>query len=338
MNLTLLPKSAFIACLLILFSASFNASTNFETDNNFNLSEDVCSSNPIILCPQFVWLKPTESTHPDRTGYPDVFPGGPDCETPTLDYYDERNVINLCHIVINRVWIARDPNNAALFDTCHQTIKQVDEEAPVFNNRPEDITVYATTANCRTQVSWDMPEIYDNVLIDYITIIGEHKGQTFEAENGGFYKEGITTVTYTIVDLCTNTTTYSFTINVMCAACHIKWPMDACLPVGSDISPSVLGYAESYSGNVDCGNADINYRDIMRETSCNGAMVYYRVWSAFFDQMPGQEYSCMQRIELKDESEITLSDCPADVIVVNNFTPAVWEEPTASNGANVVYI
>ena len=75
-----------------------------------------------------------------------------------------------------------------------------------------------------------------------------------------------------------------------------------------------------------------------QETGCNGAMVFLRGWSATFAEMPDFRYSCSQRIELKDDTEILLSDCPADVVVANNFTPAHWEEPTASNGANTVYL
>ena len=327
-----------LSLLCLLSIKNFASENNDRTDTCTEENYDMCDTPPLISCPPFVWLKPTESTHPSRTGVPVVEPGAPGCGEPIVIYRDSEEIINLCHIIITRTWFAIDPDNATIFDTCHQTIKQVDEEAPVITNVPDDITIFANRSNCRSMVTWAEPTTFDNVLLDDIVVTGENNGQVFVANNGGMFDEGITTITYRATDICTNFTEKSFTITVLCADCHIICPDDVCIDVDSDISPSALGFAQSYSGNVDCGTADIDFDDIMVETSCNGAMVYLRAWTATFSEMPDIRYSCRQRIELKSESEILLSACPPDVVVETNFTPAYWIAPTASNGANTVFL
>ena len=338
MKYTLPTRFILLALLCFLSKNNFASSTNNPADNCSEESYDMCDTPPFISCPPFVWIKPTESSDPSRTGEPVVQAGAPGCGEPIVIFRDSRDIINLCHITITRTWLAIDPNNSAIFSTCEQTIKQIDEEDPVITNVPEDITVFANRSNCRSMVIWDDPDIFENVLLDDIVITGERNGQVFSVNNGDLFSEGVTTITYRATDICTNFAEASFTITVLCADCHLVCPDDVCIDVGSDISPNVLGFAEAYSGNVDCGQADIDFSDIMIETGCNGAMVFLRGWSATFAEMPDFRYSCSQRIELKDDTEILLSDCPADVVVANNFTPAHWEEPTASNGANTVYL
>lgn len=339
MHSTLFQNAILVATIFMLYGTQLKAADDSKlTNSKFNLSETVCDQAPRIYCPPFVWLKPTEENGPDRTGYPTVDPGGPDCSEPIVDFYDETIIINSCHKIITRIWIATNPDYPDLIDTCHQTIKQVDEEAPMIMNGPGDLMVYADRANCRSFVDWEDLVIYDNVLLLSVEITGERNNQTFELGPGDYFDEGVTKVTYTATDYCGNIATYMFTVTIMCAECHIDCPDNACVPIGSDISPDVLGYAVSYQGNMNCGNATIDYHDMMIETGCNGAMIYWRVWSAEFETMPGFEYTCMQTIELKNDSEINLSECPEDIVVANNFTEVHWADPSASNGANIVYL
>lgn len=331
-----LKRKTLLAIVLLCASINFLSAENLENKDVNN--EDICNSVPFLECPPFVWLKPIESDDPSRTGYPVTEPGGPGCSDPIVTYYDDVFIINSCHLVITRIWRAEDPNNPALFDTCHQTIKVVDEEAPVISNPPEDIMIYTNRPGCKEMVTWEYPEIYDNSALDYVEYIAEYNGQTFEVKNGDKFSEGITEVTLTAYDFCGNISSHSFIVNIMCAQCHVECPEDACLPVGSDISPDVLGYASSYSGNVNCGLAEIDFIDIIMETGCNGKMKYMRIWEAEFETMPGFIYNCAQMIELKNETEISLHNCPTDIVIQNNFTPVHWETPVASNGNNLVML
>ena len=157
-------------------------------------------------------------------------------------------------------------------------------------------------------------------------------------QEGDFFEEGVHEITLTAYDFCGNISSYEFIIDIMCARCHVSCPDDACLPVGSDISPDVLGYASSYTGNVNCGNAEIDFTDVIMETGCDGKMKYMRVWEAEFETMPGFIYNCVQQIELKNDTEIALHNCPGDLVIANNFTPVNWEQPTATNGNIITYL
>jgi len=332
-----LKRNTFVSLILLCISLNFlTASTdsNIETNN----SEEACNFKPTLSCPPFVWLKPIESDDPSRTGTAQAFPGGPGCDQPNVSYYDEVQIINSCHLIITRIWRAEDPNNPSLFDTCHQTIKVVDEEAPVITYPPDDIMIYTNTVSCKARASWLNPEIFDNNLLDYFEYTDHFNGQNSVVKNGDFFEEGVHEITLTAYDFCGNISSHKFIIDIMCARCHVSCPDDACLPVGSDISPDVLGYASSYTGNVNCGAAEIDFTDVIMETGCNGKMKYLRVWEAEFETMPGFIYNCVQEIELKNETEIALHNCPGDLVIENNFTPVYWEYPTATNGNIITYL
>jgi hypothetical protein len=338
MYTTLLPKFTALV-ILCLFAIHIKANPNtIKHNSKTEIDNEVCDIIPTISCPPFVWIKPTEISDPSRTGEPVVDPGGLTCNDPIVTFRDEVEIINLCHIITTRTWFAINPDNPALFSSCTQTIKQVDEEAPVISNVPEDITIFANRSNCRSMVFWEEPSIFENVLLDDIVVTGVNNGQQFIANNGGLFDQGVNTITYTATDICTNFATASFTITVICADCHIVCPPDVCSPIGSDVSIAALGSATGYSGNVDCGTVDIQSTDIMMQTGCRGAMLFSRVWTGEFSEMPNTQFSCTQRIELKDDTEITLTNCPEDIVVDNNFTAVFWDDPRFSNGSNTITI
>lgn len=333
MQNTLLKK--YICCFFLLsLTICLYGKTLIEIDP----PKEICSSAPTMQCPSTVWLKPNGNSLPDRTGMPTVQSGSSDCLEPIITYTDEVEIINSCHRNITRTWRAEAPEDPSLFTICVQTIKMIDEINPTVGNPPQNITRYTNSGGCRQAVSWPSLEIFDNYIIDYIDITGTRNGLTFPVENGGMFDEGITVVTYTIVDFCANVTIVSFEVNIMCATCFVECPPNACLPVGSDVSPDVLGYATSFSGNENCGSATFEYEDMMLETGCNGVSTSVRMWSAVFQTMPNLEFTCSQRIELKDENELTIYNCPEDINVRNAFTPVYWEDPVALNGSEITYL
>lgn len=300
----------------------------------------MCSSAPKIQCPSLVWLKPNESSDPSRTGMATAQPGSADCLDPIITYSDDLEIINGCHRVITRTWRAEAPEDPSLFVTCVQTIKLIDEIAPSITELPQDIIKYTNSGQCQQTIVWQNPVISDNYLIDFITITGERNGDVFPVENGDMFQEGLTVVTYTVYDFCGNISSASFNITIMCASCFIECPENACLPIGSDVSPDSIGYATSYSGNVNCGEAIFDYQDMLLETGCNGVSTSIRLWSAVFETMPNLEFTCAQRIELKDENELQIFNCPEDFNVKNSYTPVYWEDPVAIHGdnSNITYL
>jgi len=303
-----------------------------------NSNSEMCSTAPKLQCSPFTWLKPSESTDPDRTGIPTVQPGSTDCLEPILSFTDEVEIINSCNQIITRTWRAEAAEDPSLFVTCIQTIQLIDETQPTIENVPENITRYTNSGSCLQSVSWPELNIFDNYVIDYIEITGTRNGVTSTIKNGNMFEEGVTTVTYTVVDFCANVTSVSFEVNIMCASCFIECPPNACLPVGSNVSPDSLGYATNFAGNVNCGEADFTFEDMMIETGCNGVSTSLRLWSAVFETMPNLEFTCAQRIELKAENELKIYNCPEDINVRNAFTPVYWEDPVALNGSEITYL
>ena len=303
-----------------------------------NDTYSMCTSQPVMQCPPFVWLKPNESIDPDRTGIASVQPGSVDCLEPILTYSDEVETINSCHEVITRTWLAEDPQDPSLYTTCVQTIKRIDEENPIIENSFEDITMYTNNAACEQPVTWEEPNIYDNYAVDFIVITGIRNGTIFPVFNGFPFEEGITEVSYAVYDFCGNVSEATFTVNIMCASCSIECPSNVCLPVGSDVSPDSIGFAVANSDNVNCGMMSLDYQDMVLETGCDGAGTSLRIWSAVFETMSHMEFTCAQTIEIKDDSELVIYGCPEDINVQNAYTRVHWEDPVALNGSYITYL
>ncbi len=332
-----------LVCLLL--SLIFNTSTfAYNTSTVAEPLADDCNQVPLIYCPAFVWLKPSESAHPNRTGYAVAEAGSTGCSAPIVTYRDEIYVINDCHKVYTRIWTATDPNNSALTDTCHQTIKQVDEEAPVFLAPQDDLVIYTDnmdlqTSTCQAQVYWTYPRVSDNHLLQRIEITSKFNGQETNLRSGSIFPAGVTTVTYTAFDFCGNFTTMEFTVNVMCADCHISCPADFVGDLNADISPAVIGNPTAYSGNTNCGTlTNTFFEDELVATGCNDQSTTLRTWFGTYSSMPSRLFSCQQKITLQDMSAIVLYDCPSDINIVDNFTPVHWKEPiaVASDNANIL--
>jgi len=312
-------------------------------DTSASKTEDSCNTTPTISCPAFVWLKPSESSHPNRTGYATAHPGSPTCEQPIVTYSDEIYIINACHKVYTRTWTATDPSNPLLSTSCTQEIKQVDEEAPIFATAQDDIIIYSNATDlaspvCSEQVTWPYPQVYDNHLLQSVTQTITHNGVVVDLASGSIFPAGITTVEYLAYDFCGNYSSISFTISVMCADCHLSCPSDITIGLNDDSSPAAVGSPLAYSGNMNCGTlSNTYYLDEVTDGGC-GNKIVHRTWYGNFINMPNKTFSCKQTITIQDNSAITLYNCPQDLNVVDNFTKAQWPEPiaVASDNANIL--
>ena len=340
MGYTLKPFLMLVCIVLLAFSTS---AYGLDSSESHSPEMEMCNQKPILNCPPFVWIKPSESAHPNRTGFPVVSPGGANCGQPIVSFEDEIEIINNCNRIYTRIWTAVDPDNPSLMDTCHQTIKQIDEEDPVFTAFPSDRVIYTDnmtpgTINCSTVVRWSTPRVFDNHLVVSLDFVVERNGVEVDLDRGDFFPEGLYTITYTAFDFCGNFSTVSFTIDILCADCHISCPDDVCVDIGSDLSPQALGVASAFSGNMNCGMLSPSFTDREILGQCQGQMTIERLWTGQFANMPQETFSCTQRIEVKDMSAVQLFNCPADINVANNFVPVHWADPIAvsSNNANVI--
>jgi hypothetical protein len=94
-------------------------------------------------------------------------------------------------------------NNTA---SCSFLITVNDNEAPVINSCPANITVPANNAGCTALVNWTAPTATDNCASPSLTS---------NYNSGSVFPIGTTTVTYTASDISNNSTTCSFNVTVV---------------------------------------------------------------------------------------------------------------------------
>lgn len=87
---------------------------------------------------------------------------------------------------------------------CSFNVTVLDNELPVINNCPSDITI-TTGGNCNQIANWTTPTIIDNCTA---VLVGSHN-------SGDSFPLGITTVTYAATDAAGNTAICNFNINIV---------------------------------------------------------------------------------------------------------------------------
>ncbi len=287
-----------------------------------------CSTPPVIQCPANYSGCPSGNYTPAVTGSATATAGSAICGTPIVTHSDVIISTGSCSgsKVVERTWTATDPNDATLVSTCVQTITLADTTNPTISNCPSNITVTGDAA-CNAAVTWSAPTVSDNCGSVNITP-NYYSGHTFS--------QGTTTVTYTATDDCGNTSTCSFTVTVNCPppSCTtppvINCPGDATVCLTSSLSPSILGNPVVTVG-PNCPNPTIGHTDVITSTGpCAGAKVIVRTWTA---TIPGTNLSssCDQVINVDDEIAPVILNCPANITVADNTTPATWVEPTATD-------
>ena len=85
------------------------------------------------------------------------------------------------------------------------TILVIDDEDPVLDQIPADITVSNESGSCGAVVEWLEPSVSDNCHADI---------PSPSSENGGFYPVGTTEISYTVTDTSGNSVSASFMITV----------------------------------------------------------------------------------------------------------------------------
>ena len=280
----------------------------------------------VLDCPPPFFGCPNTSINPTTTGFA-TLATNVSCDVE-ITFTDADVSQNGCagSREIDRTWTAtRTVDGATTF--CVQRISLQDNQAPIINNCPSDIRVSAEP-NCLATVSWTPPSASDNCAIaSFSSNFGS---------NSGVFELGQHTVTYTAVDNCGNITTCSFLVIVEGGCCTDDVIL-SCPPVftgcpGSSLEPSVTGMATS-SGTADCP-VDITFTDaVVSSGPCTGETVIDRTWVAT-RVSDGLAESCVQRINLIDDVDPILSNCPTGITVTadNGCQATVtWTAPTATD-------
>ncbi len=310
------------------------------TDNCGNMSvcsftvtviDNCCKQVPNIQCPADVNSCPAASIDPSVTGSATASYANPQgCKNPTITFTDVQNGSS-CNMVITRTWRATNPDDATLFATCIQTIRMTDSSLPVMSNCPSNITI-AADQTCSAKVSWTPPTATDNCGIQSLT--GSHNP-------GDLFPIGVTTVRYTVVDVCGNSSVCSFTITVTGSCCN-QTPRITCPPAfiscpTASIDPANTGRPiASYDNAQGCAVPTLTYTDVISGTECNRTIL--RTWRATNPSDASLFAICEQRITLVDNTNPIIMNCPSNITVNSDGSCKArvnWAPPMAMDGCGI---
>jgi hypothetical protein len=308
-----------------------------ETTCSFEVTvvDNCCNKPPSIECPADFEACPKADTDPDVAGRPVVTKAHPSCGEPGVSFSDTTISSGPCpnEEVIQRTWIASDPNDPTLADTCIQMIVLKDDEAPIFWECPADTTV-SPNDDCIAIVAWTPPVADDNCGLVSVTSTHE-PGDTFQI--------GTTTVTYVAVDACGNDTMCTFDITVTDECCQlpptIDCPADFSGCPGFDISPDFIGRPRVQKSSDFCDDPVVTFVDDTISTGpCAGGVIIERTWTAVIPNRPSLMASCVQMITLEDTQAPVLTNCPKDTVVSpNEDCQAIvsWTRPGISDNCGI---
>ncbi len=212
--------------------------------------------------------------------------------------------------------------------TCSFTVTVNDNELPVINNCPSNISVGTDPGVCNAVVSWTVPTVSDNCPM--ASLSSTHA-------SGSTFSVGTHTVVYTATDMSGNTKTCSFTVTVSdnqfptitCPANNMK---------GVDEGKcfyTVVGTIQDPTGvNDNCGVASVSYTLSGATTGSGSNSLAGKVlnkgvttvtWKVTDNN--GNMTTCSFTIDVKDLEPPKIT-CPPDVMVIT--APGQCSVPASS--------
>jgi hypothetical protein len=180
----------------------------------------VCNVPPVLTCPAPVTNLCLGADISLTALGSAVASSGANCSATNIVFTDQTISQSNCNREIRRTFIATYVSGSNLTSSCTQTISMSDNLPPVLLNCPSDIVV----SNASTVVTWTPPTATDQCGAATITS-NFNPGTTFP--------NGITTVVYTAVDGCGNSSTCSFNV-VVNANSSITCPDNIVFTCGSN--------------------------------------------------------------------------------------------------------
>ena len=210
-------------------------------------------------------------------------------------------------------WIVKDAANN--FDMCTVTVTVTDDELPMFENCPPDVTINADVDKCGANYNWADPVVSDNCGVDGLM-------QTGGMVSGSFFSVGTHTISYQATDENNNTNTCSFDITVN----DMQIPEISCpfqfLTQSADencewvVDGDLLDATAWDNCSIDDLTNDYNDGETLDgETFPLGATTV--TWTA--EDPSGNSISCSYIVTVVDDSAPTVATCPQDIVVDNDF-------------------
>lgn len=297
------------------------------------VQEACCNDTPSLTIPNDYVGCPNSSLDPSTTGMATGTISGANCGAPIITYTDVTSSNGDCNgeILIERTWTATNPNNSNASSSGIQWITLSDNDSPIITNCPTDITI-VSNANCMAVVTWPTPTAIDDCgLFSFAS----------NYTSGSSFSPGTTTVTYTAVDNCGNTSSCSFNITVVDNCCDgapiLQLPPNYSGCPGSSSDPSVTGTAVATLSGTGCGTPTVTYSDEVISSDDCGSVIK-RTWLATNPNFTNQRSAGTQTISLEDSSAPTISNCPSDITVMtdsNCLAVVSWTTPTAFDNCSI---
>ena len=322
---------------LIVYTATDACGNSKTCWFTVTVNDNCCNKPPVINCPAEYRGCPNTSILPATTGSATVAVGHVTCGNPILTYTDETIFTSNCSLRVNRKWLAVDPSNSSLRDSCYQIIDLSDRIVPTIHNCPANISL-DPNYDCTNNVNWTPPTVTDNCN-GAVTLNSNYLP-------GSSFPRGTTQVLYTATDACGNTSSCTFSVTITENCCD-RNPVITCPPSysacpSSSLDPSVTGTATALKGKPTCDQPVVTYRDsVLTNGPCTGAIKMIRIWTATDPRIPSLRAVCHQEIELKDNVSPRFSSTPPNQTIDADGDCEVevnWIPPTATDNCGVASI
>jgi hypothetical protein len=297
----------------VTYTATDNCGNVSTSSFDITVTCQACNTLPTITCPVNVVLCPGSSTDPAITGFASGNISGSNCSgAPNITFSDVIVTNITCNQTIERTWTATNPSDSNLSVSCVQVIQLVDTTAPVFTSFPTNISVSGTGNNCTANATWAVPVVSD--ACGNVTLTSSHN-------SGSLFSQGTTTVTYTATDGCGNTVSGSFVITVSCATCNtlptITCPANYVACPGTSSDPALTGFATGNISGPNCtGSPIVTFSDLNpTSTACPSAEFIERTWTATNPSNPNLVSTCIQTIQLVDNTPPVFTFVPSNIFV-----------------------
>ena len=326
-----------IGVTTVSYTATDDCGNTVTCNFTITVIDNSCMTPPTISCPADYTGCPSLSTDPSNTGSATGAAGSSNCAAPSITYTDVTTNPTGCTgaTTITRTWIATDPSNANLSNSCVQIIKLEDTLNP-WITCPADISLTSNDGN-PVVATWTEPTGQDNCVV--ASVISDYN-------SGAAFPVGTTTVTYDVTDGCGNTVHCNFTVTVIDNSCMtpptINCPADYYGCPSQSTDPSNTGSATGAAGSNNCAAPIITYTDVTTNpTGCTGAITITRTWTATDPSNASLSSTCVQIIELKDTTDPTIT-CPANITIDaaagSSSAVASWTVPTGGDNCGVASV
>jgi len=312
-----------------LFGVGITTVTYEASDVSGNVSS--CSFNveirdtlaPVIICPDDMVIPP-DSGFCIATVFFDLPVITDNCDdTPELFGFEP--VLPLETGTNSIIYIAVDDDGNV--SSCTFNITVIDNNAPVFDKCPDDLTVETALDTCGAFPIWPIPNATDDCDIDGIDIFADY-------QSGGFLPVGTTIVTYSAVDNVGNigTCTFQVTVSENIPPAITGCPNDIVIELPSNKCDSIVSWIPPLATD-NCGDPIIESE---LEPGVFPAGTTTVVYTA--TDLAGNTSECSFNVILVDLVPPVFTSCPEDMTITTENPCGVevdWIFPTATDNCSV---